>query len=570
MLASLFIQNYALIDRLSLDLSGGLVILTGETGAGKSIIVDALGMLLGERVGADVVRAGATKATIEGCFKVPDHEPLSTLLKHHELDTTDTLILRRELSAGGQNRCFINSTAVPLSVLRQAGDLLVDLHGQHEHQSLLRPATHILLLDAFCSFDEVLQQYRQAYKTIAEVNARLSDLRQHAQQVRELSDYYSFQLREIDSVGPRIDEEEHLQGEERILEQGETLSGETAQLYELLYQGEGSAYEILSETVSRLRTLASIDKRFELSLGEAESSIAVVRELARFVQTYREGTESNPARLEEVRARLARLAGLRRKYGGTMEAVLAHRAKVARELEVSGNIDEEMQKLSTERDTTKNECVRLARLLSRKRHRACATVERAVVQELKNLGIPNALFSVHITNAESVSEQDPMECRADDNTPACLTDRGFDKVEFMISTNRGEDVRPLARIASGGEISRIMLALKGIMAKRDRLPVMVFDEIDVGVSGRVAQAVGEKLRDLSQSHQVIAITHLPQIAGLADMHLAVEKSEEGARATTNVRLLSSEERIKEVARLLSGTTITDAALTGARELMGLS
>jgi DNA repair protein RecN (Recombination protein N) len=570
MLISLSIQNYALIQELSLEFAGGLVILTGETGAGKSIIIDAFGLLLGDRASTEVIRSGATKAVVEGVFGVSGYAAIKALLERNELDTGDTLIARRELSAKGQSRCFLNDTPVTLALLKEAGDLLVDLHGQHEHQSLLRTTTHIEMLDAFCQLDGELNKYRDAYRTLASLLAKMNHLRKHEAHLREMRDYHSFQLREIDAVAPRSGEEDELVAESRILENFERLLRETKELYDDLYGETGSAYERLATAENRLQALAQIDTRFEGMAKEVHSAAVVVTELARVLQEYASGADFNPDRLEQVRTQLGQLSVLRKKYGGTLDAVIAYRERIAGELSETGSIDEEIAKVTSEIEEERKMCGTMAARLSTKRRGAVKLVEREILSELSALGIPYAQFVVRIQQPEVDSASDARASYTlDSGKVVDLNDRGFDEVEFLICTNRGEELKPLSKVVSGGEISRIMLALKGILAKNDRLPLMVFDEIDVGVSGRVAQAVGLKLRKLSKSHQVIAITHLPQIAGLADQHFGVYKSEEGKRTTTHVRLLSPEERVQEVAKLLSGAKVTEAAIKGARELMRL-
>jgi DNA repair protein RecN (Recombination protein N) len=573
MLTSLLIRNYAVIDELSIDPTGGLVVLTGETGAGKSIIIDALSLLLGERASSDNIRSGASKAVVEGVFFVGQNPAIRALLEDNGLEATENLRLYREVPTKGTSRCLMNDTPVPLSVLKQAGDLLVDLHGQHEHQSLLQPRTHVEILDAFGGLEEAVKDYHATYMKLGEMVAKLSALRNQEQQLKEMRDFRSFQLKEISDVDPRPGEEEGLLTEIRVLENLEKVLRDTTDAYELLYGGDRSAYELLSETHDRLKSLAEIDKQFEGAADEIESARAIIGELARFVQEYRSGNEFHAERLEELQNRLGRLGLLKKKYGGTIENVIAFREKVQAELQLVENAEEIAESLTQDIETFRVECGRQAQQISVKRREASQRVEREVVRELKTLGIANASFSAHIQQTEYVSgdKSGPVaEFATAGKKRLKLDARGFDEVEFLISTNLGEETRPLVRVASGGEISRIMLALKSVLAKQDRVPVMVFDEIDVGVSGSVARAVGMNLKKLSRSHQVIVITHLPQIAGLADVHYTVYKTEHDGRAETCAKLLLPEERVHEVARLLSGSRITEAALMGARELTGIS
>jgi len=568
MLKSLLIRNYALIEELAVDFTSGLVIITGETGSGKSIIIDALGLVLGERASADVVRKGADRAVVEATFHVAGNARLRRLLEESTFTPSDELIVRREVSAKGQSRCFIADSPATLALQKQVGEMLVDLHGQHEHQSLLRQETHVGVLDDFGGLDAMVAEFQAARRKLREITLALEDLRQRERQLAERRDFYEFQIAEIDAVAPRAGEEEELEAELKILENAEKLFAATGALYGTLYEGEQSVHDLLVIARNRLQDLAAIDRQFADAANECASAEAVVAELAKFVQAYNARVEFNPERLDALRDRLGKLSLLKRKYGGSLESTIAQRAKIGEEVKLAENFEEVTGALTRERETARADCGAIAARLSGKRHEAARKVDRAVVEELARLGIRHAKFETRITAREAGAGD--ADAVAGGTKSLLLNARGFDDVEFYISTNMGEEVMPLARVASGGEISRVMLALKSILAKSDRLPVLIFDEIDVGVSGRVAQAVGKALKALSAFHQVIAITHLPQIAGLADAHFAVEKGEHGARTATTMRRLSLEEQVREVARLLSGAQVTDAGLLGARELMGLA
>jgi DNA repair protein RecN (Recombination protein N) len=566
MLRSLSIQNYALIDTMSIDLPGGLVILTGETGAGKSIIIGALGLLLGERADPGVVRAGTEKTTVEGIFRVAGNRKLLPLLAAQEMETAEELIVRREVSARGQSRCFLNDSPATLAILKQVGEHLVDLHGQHEHQSLLRTETHILLVDDFGGLDGMVGEFSAAFRRLKDLTTEQEELRQRERQLREKRDFYQFQIQEIDAVGPRAGEEEDLEAELRILENAEKLFSATATLYEQLYEGEQSVHDLLVVARNQLQNLVEIDRQFGTAASECSSAEAIIKELAKFIQGYNARVEFAPERLEEVRERLGRLSHLKKKYGGSLDAVLARRETIAREVALAENFDGVLAGREQQIGEVRTECGAIAQRLSAKRHETAKKIDRAVVSELQKLGIPHARFTTRIECPESA--EGPLTIRSG-RRPIPLHARGYDRVEFFLSTNLGEEERPLAKVASGGEVSRVMLALKTILAKSDRLPVLVFDEIDVGVSGRIAQTVGKSLKTLSDFHQVIAITHLPQIAGLADVHFVVEKKETKKRAVTSLRRLTLDDQVEEVAKLMSGAEITAAGLAGARELMGL-
>ncbi|MEX1139185.1 MAG: DNA repair protein RecN [Bacteroidota bacterium] len=570
MLKSISIRNYAIIDEADTEFEPGLNIITGETGAGKSILIDALGLILGERASNDMIRAGAEKAVVEGAFSVASNKKIKALLEENSLDEHEVLILRREVSAKGQNRCFINDTPVNLALLKEAGDYLVDLHGQHEHQSLLRPQTHVEYLDDFGGLDGLLNEYRKSYETLSALFEERDRLKQQESILRERRDLYEFQLKEIDAVHPEPGEEDTLESELRILENSEKLHEATSRLHQMLYEGEQAVYDQLVLARNQLEDLAGIDKSFEDLKNECASAAAMISEVTKFLQQYNARIEFNPERLEEIRERLGQLSLLKKKYGGTIESILEQRERVAREFALAENFEGEIDKLDKLIEEERTSCSAAAQRLSAKRRDLAPKINKSAAAELAKLGIAKADFDVRIQSRLMVPNADSAKAYVKLGRESYQAGpRGIDDVEFYLSTNVGEEARPLARVASGGEVSRVMLALKTILAKSERLPLLVFDEIDVGVSGRIAQAVGHSMKSLSRFHQVIAITHLPQIAGLADVHFAVEKVEDGKRARTQLRKLDLEERVEEVARLMSGAEVTEAGLAGARELMGL-
>lgn len=572
MLKSLHIKNYALINEIEVDFESGLNIITGETGAGKSILIDALSLVLGERASSDVIRKGADKAIVEAIFGISNNKKVKNLLGMNELEVSEELILRREISAKG-NRCFMNDTPTTLTVLQSVGDLMVDLHGQHEHQSLLRTETHIDLLDDFGGLEGLVSEYRTVYDRLSLLFAELGELKEKEERLKERKDLYEFQIKEIDAVSPQAGEEDALESGLKILENAEKLFEATSQLHQMLYEGEQAVYGQLVLARNQLEDLAEIDKSFEEPKNECASAVAIIGEVAKFIQSYNSKIEFNPDQLESIRERLGQLAMLKKKYGGSIDAILQHREKIGKEFALAENFESEIRKLQQRIEEARIVCSGSAQRLSTKRRELVGKVNKSVVAELAKLGVANAGFDVFIQNQvlNKTDGQAGMQKafvklgrELYDATP-----KGIDFVEFHISTNLGEDLKPLAKVASGGEVSRIMLALKSVLAKSERLPVLIFDEIDVGVSGRIAQAVGKSLKSLSQFHQVIAITHLPQIAGLADAHYVVEKIEKKERTITVLRKLSIEERVEEVAKLMSGIEITEAGLEGARELMGL-
>jgi DNA repair protein RecN (Recombination protein N) len=517
---------------------------------------------------------GTDKAVVEAMFDVSGNTKVSSLLRENDIEGGDELILRREVSAKGQSRCFVNDSPATITLQKQIGDLLVDLHGQHEHQSLLNVESHILMLDDFGGLDGMVADFQTAFRKLKDLSDQLSDLKERERHLQEKREFYRFQMQEIDAVAPQAGEEQQLETELKKLENAEKLFETTGRFYDMLYGGEHSIHDQLVIIRNQLHDLLDIDRQFEGVKEECASAVAIVAEVTKFIQSYNAQVEFNPARLETLRDRLGRLNHLKKKYGGSLETLLDHRHAIGEEVALAENFDGVKRTLERDVERIREDCAVLAARLSSKRKDIARKMDRAIVAELARLGIQNGKFSTSITLVPGQGNGVPADGPASlsitmNGRQVGIHSRGCDRVEFFISTNMGEDVKPLARVASGGEISRIMLALKSILAKSDRLPVLIFDEIDVGVSGRIAQSVGVSLKSLSSFHQVLAITHLPQIAGLADMHFAVYKSDDGVRAHTSIRKLTLDERIHEVAKLMSGAEVTEAGLMGAKELMGL-
>jgi DNA repair protein RecN (Recombination protein N) len=574
MLKTLLIKNYALIEEIEVEFESGLNIITGETGAGKSILIDALSLVLGERASSEVIRRGADKAVVEAVFGISGNKRVCDFVESQDLELSNDLILRREISAKGHNRCFINDTPVALSVLQGVGDLLVDLHGQHDHQSLLRTETHIDMLDDFGGLAGLKDEFTASYNRLTALFSFLEELQAKERQLRERKDLYEFQIQEIDALAPQRGEEDALERELKILENSEKLFEATSSLHQMLYEGEQAVYDQLVLARNQLEDLARIDPAFEEVKNECASAVAIVSEASKFIQSYNSKVEFNPERLEQIRDRLGKLALLKKKYGGSVDAIIEHRDKIGQEFALAENFEGEIKKLMEKIDEERRACSAAAQRLSAKRREHVGKINNSVAVELAKLGISSARFDVKVENhpiGKSNGSSQPLRAYVKLGREFFqATPKGIDAVEFHISTNLGEELKPLVKVASGGEISRIMLALKSILAKSERLPLLIFDEIDVGVSGRIAVSVGKSLKSLSQFHQVVAITHLPQIAGLADTHFVVEKVERDKRTRTRLRKLELDERVREVAKLMSGTQVTEAGLKGARELMGLA
>lgn len=566
MLKSLYIKDYALIELLNIEFRSGLNIITGETGAGKSILIDAMGLLLGERASGDVIRKGASKAIVEGIFDVSNNKKISKFLDDIEIDYYDELIMRRELSLKG-NRCFINDSPVALNIIKEAGYLLVDLHGQHEHQSLLRPEMHIEFLDDFSNNDTLFEKYTLAINQLNRIQKELRELRERESILKEKKELYSFHIRDIDNISPLEDEDNQISEELKILENSEKLLELTSSIYALIYENEDSAYDSLAKIKTQLDELNGIDKSFSEIVQEAASALSIVDDIKSFVRNYNSKIDIDPQKLDSLRNRLASINSLKKKFGGSVKSILEYRKKIGNEFELAESFEENILAIQNNLTKQRELCGKIASELSETRKKSAKQLSKNVIEELSSLGISNANFDVQIMHLQNHNGSGNFVLI--DNVEYLYDSGGIDKVEFYISTNLGEDLKPLAKVASGGEVSRVMLALKSSLAKNDKLPLLIFDEIDTGVSGRIAQKVGVALKSLAKFHQIIAITHLPQIAGLGDVHFMVEKNDIAGRVVSSIKMLTAEERIREVAKLMSGEEITDSSLKSARELMGI-
>ena len=567
MLKSLQVKDYALIEEINVEFGNGLNIITGETGAGKSILIDAMSLLLGERASIEVIRKGANKSVVEGIFDIEANKKVKNILVENDVEYLPELIMRREISLKGANRCFLNDTPVPLNLIKDVGNLLVDLHGQHEHQSLLRTETHIEFLDEFGNLDRDLNNYYKNYTKLLSAIDELKSLKEKEASLKEKKDLYEFQIKEIDAVSPIENEEEKLTEELNILENSENLLELTSNSYSKLYESEESIIDSLGEIKNNLEELLNIDKSFLDSANECESAIALIKDIAEFLRNYNSKIELEPQRLEEIRERLGAINLLKKKFGGSINSIIQHRKKIGEEFELAENFSEKISSLEKQINLIRIDCGEAAAILSKRRIEISKKISKQVQEVLNNLGITNSKFEVRITQTKADKKNDNFVIIKEEAYK--FNSNGIDEVEFYISTNVGEDLKPLAKVASGGEISRIMLALKTILANNDKLPLLIFDEIDTGVSGRVAQKVGNALKSLAKYHQIISITHLPQIAGLGDFHFAVEKVELKNRVVSSIKMLDENERVKEVAKLMSGEKITEASLNGAKELMGI-
>ena len=568
MIEELYISNVALIDELQLECSSGLNIFTGETGAGKSVILNAVGLALGERSTAGIVRDGATNAKIQIAVALPPDHPVWDGFNDSEfadvLDAEETLVLSRQINASGRSRCHTNGQLVSLTFLSAIGDLLVDIHGQHAHQSLFRSETHLDLLDTFGKHEALKAEVSKKYDELHAAQAQLADFSQTLRAAMQEKDLLEFQLEELEEAQLQEGEEEDLINERHLLSNAETLFESANQLYEQLYGGDLSesstldGLKIASRTISKLceldGSLSELNARFESTLYELE-------DIAYQIRDYRDKIEFNPHRLSEVEERLDVIHRLKRKYGDSISDILAYQAQASQKLEDLQFGSERIEELKDQIHGVTQGAQKLAIELSKKRRETATQLESLIERELQTLGMEKAVFQILVSPIESA--EGPLEIEG--KRYELRTD-GMDEIEFFISPNVGSEPKPLAKIASGGEISRVMLALKTVLAQIDLIPTMIFDEIDAGIGGRTADIVGQKLKELSRYRQVFCITHLPQIARFADQHFRVEKSVEGNRTTITAKLLTPEERVEEVARMHGGEA-TVTTLAHARELL---
>ncbi len=550
MFETIRIQNYALINEVELEFRPGLTVLTGETGAGKSIIVDALNLVLGSRASAEVVREGARKAQVDALFrmeKVPRR--LARLLKEHDIELEDgCLLLSRSVSADGRSRAYAGGNLVPAGVLAAIGDEMVDLHGQHEHQSLLNPERQMDLLDGFGGTEEDAVAVAQIVSELRDLDKSIADLEADDRERERRLEFLRFEVGEIDAAALQPGEEEETKGRRNLIANAETIVNLTSTAYGSLYeQDEGAAIDRMNTALKALMELSEIDGQFQPFVLQLERLRSEVEDLARQVRVFTDQVEYDPNELDNCSARLALISGLRRKYGETIEVILEYRAKAGEEIDRYEQRDQRLAEMNARRITLREQAHIAAQTLSRKRKNVAAKLDRYVTESLQELGMKGGLFKTRFENAE-------------------LGSIGIDRVEFLLTANPGEKAKPLRQVASGGEISRVMLALKTVFANADKIPTLIFDEIDSGVGGAMASQVALRLRDLASSHQTLCITHLAQIAASAQTHYVVSKTEEDGRTLTHVLRVEGEARIEEVARLLDGS-LSGVSLEHARALL---
>jgi DNA repair protein RecN (Recombination protein N) len=565
MLTELTVIDFAIIDRLRLNLAPGFNVLTGETGAGKSIIIDAVSLLLGGKADSDAVRSGCDRALIEGAFDLPPAAELRALLIDNDLgneDDPDRLMLAREVRSGGRSTARVNGRAVPSSLLREIGELLIDIHGQSEHLSLLRPRQHVDLLDRYAGTWEQREAYAARVAQLRAVRKELSELLKSEAELARRVDMLKFQVEEIRSAKLKPNEDDELTIEQKRLANAETLAALSDDAYTSLYEGDGetpAALDALAKAQKALAGLTKIDPQFAAHLGTIDSVTAQIDDLAHEVRRYREAIEYSPKRLNAVEDRLDLIKRLKRKYGATLPDVIAFADRAEKELGTLEHSGERIAELREEEEKLLHEIGRAGKELSAARKVTAEKLSAGIETELSDLRMAGAHFAVDL-------KWEAAENGAYANGQRVAFDTtGLDRVEFLVAPNVGEGLKPLVKIASGGETARLMLALKTVLSRADQTPTLIFDEIDQGIGGRVGSMVGQKLWGLSKNHQVVCITHLPQLAGYGDAHFKVEKISDGERTITHVTPLNDKARVEELAQMLGASG--DGAVKSAKEIL---
>jgi len=556
MLLELRVENYAVIDSVVVEFAAGLNLLTGETGAGKSILIDALALLLGEKASADVIRHGTDKAVVAAVFELQgaEEKAATKILETNGIDLdSDQVIVRREIQANGRGRVFICNQPATVAVLKQLAPVLASVHAQRESIISFDEDSRLDLLDTFADSDRTVTG--SAFVEWKSLRDRIADLEHNEQDRLRMVDLWSFQKKEIHSAALQPGEDEKLEAEKKILANAEKIYAAAQAAYEALYESNESAAAMIRVGFRQLQEVSRYDEKFAESLAQLESARITVEDIGSTLRDYAESVNVSPDRLAEVEDRLALLDRLKRKYGATLDDVIAYGDDISRKLDEIENKDEALRKLKQEQSAAAHKYLAAARQLSKQRFDAARKLEKLVESEVNDLAM-KVRFKVDVAGTDEETN---------------WTSNGFDQVQYIIATNAGEPLRPLEEIASGGELSRVMLSLKvaadGGKTKKKSQRTLVFDEIDIGIGGSAAEAVGKKLKMLSQANQVICITHLPQIASFADQHYLIEKREADGRTKTSVRLLTDVGRREEIARMLSGAKLTDASRKHADQMI---
>lgn len=561
MLQALHIQNFAIIQDLSLDFSHGMTVLTGETGAGKSIIIDAVGLLAGGRGSTEFVRYGTKKCLLEGHFSLNQNQEVMKLLDEHAIDSDDEVIMiQREIFATGRNVCRINGTIVTIAVLKEIGTALIDIHGQNEHQELMVPESHIELLDQYGDkkLANAKKRYKELYKEYKAVKKEQNEWQYNEQELAQRLDILKFQVDEIGEAQLEDHEEETLKEEEQKLSNHQSIVEALSSSYNALQGEENSGLDLVGQAMDSMASIEGMDEKFKQISDTVSAAFFQIQEASSDIYNEMDNLEYDEERLNEIETRLNLIQQLKRKYGQSIQEIKDFYSKALAELEKIDNREGQMDHLNKRVKELETKLVKEAYGLSKYRREVAKRLEKAIHEQLKELFMDKVVFSVHFSK-----EMKEFKTNA-------AYENGMDKVEFYVATNPGEPLKPLVKVASGGELSRMMLAMKTIFSKEQGMTSIIFDEVDTGVSGRVAQAIADKIYSVAQYSQVLCITHLPQVAAMADQHLYISKVIIDERTSTHVEQLPEDDKIQEVARMLAGSEITKLTIDTAKELLALA
>lgn len=561
MLRELRIKNFAVIDKAALDLGPGLNVLTGETGAGKTIVLNALGLISGGRVSSDIIRQGEDEASVEALFGALPEAHRSKLLEGG-YGNEDELVIKRVVSRSGKNRIYLNGSLCPLGFLSEVGGYLIHIYGQHEHQALLKPETHLKLLDSYAGLEGKSEEMKERYRALSLAWDSLKQAKELLEKRKREEELLRSQLQEISQARLQAGEEEELKARKNILIHAEKLYQGCKEGEDLLYEGEDALVGRLGRYVLRLRELANIDDGLNEAVELLNSSQAQLQEATAVLRRYTGKVQFEPGALEQLEDRLAEINRLKRKYNGAVEDILKIQEKVAEELKALDRGEEEIPALERIFEEARGSAWQIAEALSMERKRVAKKFKKEMEKAVEGLGMPGTIFEVRFLSEEGDGYEPPFLVGGKK-----VTEQGMDQVEFDFSPNPGEAVKPLAKIASGGELSRLMLAIKSLVLTQGDIPTLLFDEVDAGIGGKVAEIVGKKLKKVAASHQVLCVTHLPQIAALADSHYVVQKEVAKGRTFTEVKKLNDKERVEEVARMLGGVKITEKTKRHAEEMV---
>jgi DNA repair protein RecN (Recombination protein N) len=563
MLAELSIKNFAIIDDLTICFSDGLTILSGETGAGKSIIINAINLLLGSRATSKMIRTGSETAEIEALFYPPASSPAIQILKDQDIETSEDLLIRRVISKNDRHRIYINGRMSTMQLLGKVTKNLASISGQHEHQLLLNESNHLAILDQFGDIMPLQQQVYIAYHQILPLIQKLVQLNNSRRKQQDQTELFEFQKNEINDAGIVVNEDESLKKEQTRLKNTEMLYQIVAGVSETLYSGDGAIAEKLGEIKRQLENAARIDETLAHPAGELSDAAFRIEDIARDLNTYIEGIQPDEQRLEEVESRLDLINRLKRKYGGSLNAIFQHLETIDQALADHGNLDDRILQTEQELAEIHKQLADLAERLSKKRRELSVILSKKVEQELSVLKMPDTRFEIAFTQTAAT----PKTSVYLTSNNKVIAETGTEQASFMIAPNIGEDLKPLSNIASGGELSRVILALKSITINDTSTSTMIFDEVDAGIGGEVAEVVGKRLSNLAAAGQTICITHLAQIAAFGDHHLKISKHIKNDRTCTRISALNAEQRLEETARMIGGEKITDAILEHAREMI---